>query len=502
MFKKIWKFLNRDIIDVYQELFKKEKKIKVEKIMENSKVSADNIISELDKILKEKNIFESIKNRKSNDITKNLGTIEEIKEKVETLSIEEKEKIKLSESFKKCQNSVANVEKGYKTKLTKAWKSLETVLKIPKQEEAIVKNDVSSQLEKTENIPPRVVAKPQVDNKDIQKKLNIIEKQLEEIKKDNSLLKEKSINPIGHNTLSIIDKLKTFKIPSLQEIKKLFTDSNQKLEISISNISNSMPKDYSNKKDITVSKEEIKRELQSEISKISNKIKTTQTKTIEDITFNTNNKFEELNFLKELGEDLESVPADIKKLDSKLLSIDEKLDGLSLKKSKNKVIIPNKKVIDDLSTYMEDGLKHLVNISKTHVAQSEELEEFKKEKGEYENKLQKIKEETTQRVKEETEKEINIKIIKKIVEDFPSKFEEIKSVFNDYLSKEFEVDEELNVTNDNKNELSNKIRQPLDINIKYKIIKSAILLENEVLIKAEVKEIKEDKNQEEAVTNG
>ena len=194
----------------------------------------------------------------------------------------------------------------------------------------------------------------------------------------------------------------------------------------------------------------------------------------------------------ELKDELETVPANLKEIDKKIDKIDEKLSKFSNKKEQSN-IPKNKKAVIDLATYMRDAVTEFEAIASEYVDNIDELENIEKLKIQHQQEKENISQEKFEEGKRVGEKEI----IKTIAEKFPSQFEEIKSLFDDFIIEKFE--DELEITNENKNGLIIYFDNENIENGNYKIIKKPILLDNEILFKGKLERIEENTKEDKEI---
>ena len=211
----------------------------------------------------------------------------------------------------------------------------------------------------------------------------------------------------------------------------------------------------------------------------------------DDFQFALDEKFNELSNLKDSAEELETVPAKITAIDKKIDELSNKMDNLPTSKSSTtETIIPKEEqAVIDLAKFMKDGISQFENISKEYISKIGDLENLEELKSKHSEELRKSKDDSF----EDGKKVGEINFIKKLIEKHPSLIENLTS---DYLSKRFTIDEIIEITNDNKNDLTIFIDIEIEL-AKYKTIKPAILLDDKVLIKAKVEKVIEKKEVEE-----
>jgi len=193
---------------------------------------------------------------------------------------------------------------------------------------------------------------------------------------------------------------------------------------------------------------------------------------------------------------METIPAKINNIETKLDNLSTKIDNLPSSNSVTNQNIPTQeRAVTDLAKYMTDGIAQFENIAKEYISKIKDLEDLENLKNEHKEELENIK----QKSLEEGKREGKIELIKKIAENFPTEFKSIKSVFEDFIEEKFQKDEELKINNDNQNELMSYIEEKIEANETYKVIQPALLLNNEILFKANVEQ--EEKLNEIAETN-
>jgi len=206
----------------------------------------------------------------------------------------------------------------------------------------------------------------------------------------------------------------------------------------------------------------------------------------EDFSFELGQQFKKLDSLKDVSEDLESLPANYKSIKSELANINDKLDNVSTSSvKKSSVKVPkHEKAVADLATYMRDGVDQLENMSRLYVETIADIESVKIEKAQHTEQLSKFKDEG---IKEGIQKGEGL-LAKKIAEQFPTEFEEIKSIFSSVISFEYAVGQVVEVTNDNKNGLMPYFSTELELG-EYKVISSDTLIAGDIVIKAKVEKV-------------
>lgn len=273
---------------------------------------------------------------------------------------------------------------------------------------------------------------------------------------------------IGENSQLVrrIKRILSFDIIS-REIGNMF----ESLESKFSKSTNSLSNGISN--------------LDNKISNINSNLPKDYLKK-EDFSFEINQKLQGFEELKEMSENLETIPAKFNNLDSRINEIGNKIDEIS--KSSNNTIPSNipkeEKAILELSRYMQDGIKQFEDISKLYVTKQHELQNLDNIKDEQ----VKLIDDARKVGRENGAKSERIKLAKDILSNFPSDFNNIKSLFEDVSTFKLIEGDEIDVNNDNKNDLMPFIDGEVSIG-KCKITKSAILIGGKVVQKAEIKKI-------------
>ncbi len=216
-----------------------------------------------------------------------------------------------------------------------------------------------------------------------------------------------------------------------------------------------------------------KSNMSSEIQTINNSLSTLKV----DIVKKIETQFEKR---KDTFDEIDMIPA-------KLDNLSDKFDSFNISSNSNKNLeIPkDEQAIVDLTKYMKDGLDQFQNIARYYIEKQSEFDKSDKVNQVTENALM-VSEETGFKKGEKSER---IRLAIKILEDFPDKFMEIRGVFDDVLTEEYEIDQEIEVTQDNRQEYEIKIE---GIKTESTIIISspAILIGGEVVQKATIKESK------------
>ena len=194
------------------------------------------------------------------------------------------------------------------------------------------------------------------------------------------------------------------------------------------------------------------------------------------------NKFRELEDLKEVSENLEIVPKKVTDIENQIKELSEKLDNLPSNTSKTNTAIPTEeKAVIDLAKYMSDGIVQFENIAKEYLSKIQELENIEKLKNTPQIVLKSSKTKNHHIGKKEGE----VELIRKIAKTYPTEFQAIKSLFKTHLKEKYAKDEEINITNENKNEMILHLEGEVELG-KYKVIIPAILLDGKVIFTAQI----------------
>jgi len=226
--------------------------------------------------------------------------------------------------------------------------------------------------------------------------------------------------------------------------------------------------------------------ITSELDKVSKSIPKDVRKK-DDFTFELNNKFREFDSLKEVVEDLESLPASNKFIKAQLTNINEKLDNISVPSASKQesVKVPDEvQAVEDLATYMRDGVAQFENMSRLYVSKMSELENLDKVKEQHQAEVQKAEIVS----KGQGELEAKVSLAKDIAEKFPTEFKAIKSIFDSVMAEKFNAGEIINVTNDNKNDMMPYCSTELEL-AEYEVVTPAVLINTEIIFKADLKKI-------------
>ena len=378
--------------------------------------------------------------------------------------------------------------KGRKKNFTPLINSLNKLLKNLKE---FSKEDKNFELKSKEFIS----LKKKIDrsyNKDVKQIIALMEKEKEpteyeklsqqvlEINKTLKRLEDEDIKEQGKNLSDIVTS--TDKIDN---IAKIIDNSFW------NNLKNKIPKvDLT---PITKKIDSIKNDINKELAKQIDNIKFPSPPTIpkdylkkEDFEFTINNKFKDLQEIKESSENLETVPAKVNSIEKELKILSEKMDNLpSSNGSQTPKHIPTEeKSVIELAKYMSDGVAQFENIAKEYISKIGELKKLDKIKETHHKELEKVKKDGFKSGKEAGK----IELIKNLVEKFPTEFKATQSTFENFLEEKFKKDEILEIDDSNKNDMLSFIEDKIE-NGKYKVISSAILLEKDILFKACVEKV-------------
>ena len=226
--------------------------------------------------------------------------------------------------------------------------------------------------------------------------------------------------------------------------------------------------------------------IKSELDKVSKSIPNDVLKK-GDFSFELDNKFRELDSLKEVAEELESLPAHNKFIKSELSNINEKLDNLSAPSASDQssVKVPDEvQAVEDLATYMRDGVAQFENMSRLYVSKMSELENLDKVKEQHQAEILKAEKASAEQGKLES----RVSLAKEISEKFPSEFKVIKSIFESVITERYVTGEIINVTNENKNEMMPYFSMELEL-AEYEVITPAILIDRDITFTANIKKV-------------
>ena len=240
----------------------------------------------------------------------------------------------------------------------------------------------------------------------------------------------------------------------LDENKQLFISGTQSVKVEIDKVSKSIPKDVLKK---------------------------------EDFTFELNNKFREFDSLKDVIEDLESLPVSNKHIKTQLTNINEKLDNISVPSASKQesVKVPDEiQAVEDLATYMRDGVAQFENMSRLYVSKIAEFEKLEQIKEQYQANILEAKKSSF----EQGQSKAEVSLAKEIAEKFPSEFKAIKSIFESVITERYVTGEIINVTNDNKNEMMPYFLTELEL-AEYEVTTPAILIGSDIIFTASIKKV-------------
>jgi len=394
--------------------------------------------------------------------------------------------IKVQQAFNKTKgNKKSHTITSLKDKLKNFSKKFEELSKDKKEEE--LRSEKFQQLSKDINSLKNSELSKIIESMENQRELSEYEqlsKQIEEladkldtIEKENLKVQGSNIDDIAYSTENISkvinesfwNKLKqSIPIPKfdltpitqkIDSIKSDLNNSNIKLSKKIDNIKFPTPQQIPNdilKKD--------------------------------DFEFTINDKLKDLQEIKESSENLETVPAKVNLIEKELKNLSEKMDNLpSSNASQSAKYIPKEeKSVIELARYMTDGVAQLENIAKEYISKISELDKLDKIKEKHQHELEQAKRGEFKNGK----KAGKIELIKTLAENFPTEFKNIQSTFGDLLEEKFKKDEILEIKDDNLNEMLPFIEDKIE-NGKYMVLSPAILIDGEILFKANIK-AKED----------
>lgn len=287
----------------------------------------------------------------------------------------------------------------------------------------------------------------------------------------------------------------------------------EKLKYTIPKIDFSIIKDEINRnfrnnstefnKNLDSTKNDLINNLRKDIEKVDDRISKIKIPTIptdylkkDDFNYKLSGRFDALNKdmgnLKESTELLETIPANIKGLDSKLTDLIDRLTNFSAN-SRSQAIptnIPKEEtVVRELAQYMRDSIDEFENIARYYVSKLPDLEKNDKINADFEKEKNRAVRDSENQAKQQEKK----RIAKEIFNKYPTAFNEIRSLFHDFISEKYEVGEVLEINNCNKNDFSHYIEIQGGISLgKYKITKVALLLDDEILSPACAEKEQED----------
>ncbi|MCD9529476.1 hypothetical protein [Photobacterium carnosum] len=241
---------------------------------------------------------------------------------------------------------------------------------------------------------------------------------------------------------------------NLDENKQLFISGTQSVKVEIDKVSKLIPRDVLKKS---------------------------------DFSFELDNKFRELDSLKEVAEELEALPAYNKFIKTQLSDINEKLENISVQSASNQesVKVPDEiQAVEDLAKYMRDGVDQFENMSRLYVSKISEFEKVEQIKGQHQAELLKAEKESA----DQGRLEAKLSLAKEIAETFPSEFKAIKSIFKSVITERYIIGEIINVTNENKNKMMPYFSMELEL-VEYEIISPALLIGDDIVFKAEIKKV-------------
>ena len=143
---------------------------------------------------------------------------------------------------------------------------------------------------------------------------------------------------------------------------------------------------------------------------------------------------------------------------------------------------------------MKDGITQFENIAKEYISKISELEKLEKLKTNHKKELENTKQESEKKGYEKGQ----IDLIKKIAENHPTIFKEIKNSFEDLITEKYKKEDILDINDKNKNDILSFVEFDGEIlNGKYKVVSSAILLNNDILFKAQIELLNDEKEKSE-----
>ena len=454
---KIKDFLNKDLKDVF--------KIKGDKEMNNQELL--------------KQIKQEIANYRNKPKGK-MTVLQNIESLVEKLTGKEP-----FEELKNIYSLIGKLSIKDKTLIAKKEKILKILSdKIPSKEDR-ENNKITNPEPKKEVEQQKPTQQSRVQtNKETPKmttQLSNCNDDIKEIKKDIQAINHKiefqpkiDLKPIENKIYNVEKAVKNIKIPDCDCVKRWdFGKKMDDIENKLNSISQAIksPKDYLKNNDFIASNNELNKKLD-----LSREILEDNEKNIKKIKYQTDDIVKEL---KEFKEDSESIPAQIKNLDEKL---DKIIDSTS-KNSQNENITKEEKAFVDLADFMRKGVDEFEKVALEYSKNIAKIENLEKLEKEHKETIQKEKENSFK----DGEKQARINLIKDIFETFPTQFDTIKSMF-DEVTEKFKKDEEIEITNENQNKYLPFLSGEIELG-KYKILSPVILLDNQVLQKAEVEKI-------------
>ncbi len=329
-----------------------------------------------------------------------------------------------------------------------------------------------------------VIAEPVKDPKNESINLSIVNKTYESLSKEVKIVSSETIK-VSHKITDLSDQTRS--------MSKTFTDILTGIGKKVIDIDSSLKGSMSYSLKILTERLDsiLKASVnnKSALEKIESIVNVIPKDTLksDDFTFELNNKFKEFDSLKEVAEELESLPANTKYIKSALTDINEKLDNMSTPSSSNKssVVVPQEEqAVTDLAKYMRDGVEQFENMSRLYVSKISDLQNLEQLKEKHKTEIhdaEKLGVERGALIKK-------VLLAKVIAENFPSEFEEIKSIFEDVISHQYTVGGKIIVTNENKNEIMPFISEELEL-AEYEVVKSALLIDGDIAFKADVKKI-------------
>jgi len=437
---------------------KKEKQISEENNMATSKFqgNSDNILD----YTKVQQAFNKTK-KNSNDISAMSSLISLLKnfsKNFNHLEDDKKQNELKSDKFKRLSQDLKSLQK-------------EDISKIVTEMESQLKLSDTEKLDREMNTIKEILLRLEEDNLQSKEDIADMVKSKKEIDK---------ISKIVNNSFWTTLK-QSIPIPKID-----LTQITQKIDATKNELKQ-------NKNDINNSNQALSKKIDNIKFPTPQKIPTDYLKR-DDFEFTLNDKLKDLKEIKESSENLETVPAKVNIIEKELKNISEKIDKLpSSNGSQTLTHIPKEeKSVIELAKYMTDGVAQFENIAKEYISKISELEQLDTLKQNHQKKLDTLKKDEFENGKQVGK----IELIKKLAENFPTEFKSIKSTFEDLIEEKYAKDEILEINDSNKNDHTSFIENKID-NATYIVTSPAILVNDEILFKANVCLKKDDKPQKE-----
>ena len=219
--------------------------------------------------------------------------------------------------------------------------------------------------------------------------------------------------------------------------------------------------------------------IKQENNQISNKLISIETKVKtlgEDLE---HNKILINRSIKDVQEHLDPIKAISNKIDKVNDSINN-IEVGTVKKTRTD-IPKDVQAIEKLTEFMKEGLEQFENIATYYVSKQSEFEKAEKTQKELDSKI----EEEKAKAFKEGELKSKIDIAKIIHNKFPNDFDKIKSVFEDVLVEKYKVNDSIEITSENSQNLEVYIEGKVESGT-YIIKSPAVLIGEEVLIRATI----------------